>query len=400
LDGRSPVVALAAGALLFAMAGCRANVERRRVLTIALAVFPDEAARYRRFVREFERREHAHVILVAQSYADILRAMLAEGSAGRGRLDLVELDLAMLGQARKAARPLDSVVSSDAEALFPPAAWDAARFGGHLYFVPHRLMWQAMIYNRLRVARPPRTWDELRAFARAHPGKLALKAARYEGAMCDAMQFVWAAGGDPLDPRSAGSLAAFDFLKSLAPYLDPESQVYREMSVLEAQARGSVWIHFNWPFAMGYLASKGLAPGVDLSAPIPSGPQGTATPLGGGYLAIVLSAPHPRLAADFIRYLLTRTTQLRLSHELGWYGSVAPESASRAARLYAGFLAMKPYVRARPTLACYFELSNRWQRAVRSVLFSGESPRQALDMVGTWNNPLATTRTSAQCACR
>jgi trehalose/maltose transport system substrate-binding protein len=377
------------------MAGCRVNVAHRRVLRIALAVFPDEAARYRRFVREFERRERVRIVLVAQSYGDILRAMLAEGSAGRGRLDLAELDLAMLGQAQRAAQPLDSIVSAEAKALFPPAAWNAARFGGHLYFVPHRLMWQAMIYNRLRVARPPRTWDELLAFARAHPGKLALKAGRYEGATCDAMQFVWAAGGDPLDPRLAGSLAAFDFLKSLAPYLNPESQVYREMSILEAQARGTVWIHFNWPFAMNYLASKGLAPAVDLSAPIPSGPSGTATPLGGGYLAIVPSAPHPKLAADFIRYILTRATQVKLSRKLGWYGSVAPEATTRAARLYAGFLAMKPYVRARPALACYFELSNRWQRAMRSVLFQGESPRQALDLVGE-----AAARSVAQCACR
>lgn len=387
------------GSFVFVAAGCRAGTGRRRVLTIALAVFPNEAARYREFVREFEHREHVRVVLVAQSYNDILRAMLAEGTAGHGRLDLVELDLAMLGQAQKAALPLDSVVSPSAEALFPPAAWDAARFGGHLYFVPHRLMWQAMIYNRIRVPTPPRTWDELRAFARAHPGKLALKGARYEGATCDTAQFIWAAGGDLLHPRSAGSVAAFEFLKSLAPYLNPQSPVYRETSVLEAQARASVWIHFNWPFAMDYLASKGLAPSVDLSAPVPSGPHGTATPLGGGYLAIVRSAPQPKLAADFLRYLLKRSTQVKLSRELGWYGSVAPSPTSRAARLYAGFLAMKPYVRARPALPCYFELSNRWQRAMRSVLFSGKSPREALAAVGGWSPPAA-TRASMQCRCR
>ena len=62
--------------------------------------------------------------------------------------------------------------------------------------------------------------------------------------------------------------------------MNDESGVFREMSVLEAQARGAVWIHFNWPFAMGYLHAKGMAPNVNLSAPIPAGPDGRATPLG------------------------------------------------------------------------------------------------------------------------
>jgi len=82
--------------------------------------------------------------------------------------------------------------------------------------------------------------------------------------------------------------------------LNDESAVFREMSVLEEQARGSVWIHFNWPFAIGYLHAKALAPSVNLSAAIPAGPGGRATPLGGGYVAIPTSAPHPMLAAEFI----------------------------------------------------------------------------------------------------
>ena len=144
----------------------------------------------------------------------------------------------------------------------------------HLYFIPHRLMWQAMIYNRVEVPNPPANWDELERFAREHPGKLALKGARYEGAICDVMPFVWTAGGSECTPDSPDSVRALDFLRQLAPELNDETAMFREMSVLEAQARGSVWIHFNWPFAMGYLHAKGLAPSVNLSSPIPAGPEG------------------------------------------------------------------------------------------------------------------------------
>ncbi|HVA77288.1 MAG TPA: extracellular solute-binding protein [Candidatus Binataceae bacterium] len=368
------------------MGGCRQEEPPRVALNIALAVFPDEAARYARFVSSFEAAHQVRVNIVAQSYGDILQALRVQAESRRGSLDLVELDLAMLGQARSDAAVLDDLVTPSAHSLFSGPAWAAATVKHHIYFIPHRLMWEAMIYNRIEVPDPPRTWDELARFARAHPGKLALKAARYEGAVCDAMAFVWSAGGGYCDPESGGSLRAFDFLRSLAPDLNDESAVFREMSILEAQARGTVWIHFNWPFAIGYLKSKGLAPEVDLSAPIPAGPAGTATPLGGGYLAIPVSAPHPELAREFLAWLLTPEAQARLSRELGWYGSVAPAPGSEDAGLYAGFTAMRDHVRARPAVECYPQLSNRWQRAIRAVLLRGKAPEAVLGDILSQNS--------------
>jgi ABC-type glycerol-3-phosphate transport system substrate-binding protein len=153
------------------------------------------------------------------------------------------------------------------------------------------------------------------------------------------------------------------------------------MSILEAQARGEVWIHFNWPFAMGYLESKRLAPQVDLSASIPAGPDGDSTPLGGGYLAIPQSAPHPALAAAFLQYLLSAEVQRNLSHTMNWYGSVPPPPESKDALLYAGFTAMRPFVRPRAVICDYAELSNLWQRALRGAMFGDEPPRHALEEV-------------------
>jgi ABC-type glycerol-3-phosphate transport system substrate-binding protein len=362
--------------LAMLVAGCHTSPEPDQ-LNVALAVFPDEAARYATFVAGFESQHHVHVKVFAQTYTDILQAMRVQAGS-HGSLDLVELDLATLGEAHRYAQPLDAVVSPSARSLFSKEAWDAATIDRQLYFVPHRLMWQAMIYNRVEVPNPPATWNELERFARDHPGKLALKGARYEGAICDVMPFVWTAGGSECTPDSPGSIRALDFIRQLAPDLNDESGVFREMSVLEAQARGSVWIHFNWPFAMGYLHAKGLAPNVNLSAPIPAGPDGIATPLGGGYLAIPNSAPHPKLAAEFIQYLLTADTQAKLSRELGWYGSVPPAPGSEDAQLYAGYTAMRAFVRARPTVDCYADLSDQWRRAIRAVLFENTAPASAI----------------------
>jgi ABC-type glycerol-3-phosphate transport system substrate-binding protein len=378
-SARALLLAAAVIALLNA-SGCSPH-DGWPTLTIALAVFPVEAAHYREFARQFESEHHVHLVLIAQTYSDILRALQAEAGAGRGRLDLVELDLSMLGEARESVGPLDRAVNRQALRLFPASAWQAGTFGGRLYFVPHRLMWQAMIFNHLMVPHPPATWAQLLNFVRRYPGKFAFKAARYEGLICDLMPFVWDAGGNELEPASSTDLRALEFVRELTPGLNPESAVFREMSILEAQARGEVWIHFNWPFAIGYLQSKGLASSVNLSAPLPAGPYGNATPLGGGYFGIPRSAPHPELAAAFLRYLLTPETQEKLSRVMNWYGSAAPPPGSEQARLYAGFTAMRPFARARLPVANYVALSNSWQRAFRAVLFEDQNPRVALAQV-------------------
>jgi ABC-type glycerol-3-phosphate transport system substrate-binding protein len=152
-------------ALAFAifLCGCHTSPEPDQ-LNIALAVFPDEAVRYESFVADFESQHHVHVKVLAQTYTDILQAMRVQAGS-HGSLDLIELDLAMLGEAHSFAQPLDKVVSPPARALFSKEAWDAATIDRQLYFIPHRLMWQAMIYNRIKVPNPPATWNDLARFA-------------------------------------------------------------------------------------------------------------------------------------------------------------------------------------------------------------------------------------------
>ncbi len=353
-------------------------------ITVAMALFPSEAIIYRNILKEFESISGTRVNLVTETYGDILHLLFAQSRAGRGPFDLVEIDIAVLGQAREGVQTLPQSMLATVRAVFPEPAWKVGIVGNQLYFVPHRIMWQAMIYNRLRVPRPPTNWDELAQFARAHPNKLALKGGLYEGIVCDAMPFVWEAGGDELEPTSTDTLTALDFLAGLGPLLNVRSAVFREMSVLEAQARGEVWIHFNWPFAMRYLYEKGLAPAVELSAPVPIGPKGRATILGGGYLGIPRFAPHPHAAELFLRFLLTREVQQRLARELGWLNVLPEQSDTEARMLYDGFIAMRPYIRARATVPNYTGLSNRWQRALEALLFRNVPAAIAVQPVADW----------------
>lgn len=346
-------------------------------LTVVLGLLPGELTGYRAIVADFTRESGVSVVVVPQQYADIRRALAAEAAARSGTIDLVELDVYSLAPAAHDVRPLDAAALADLTAALEPATVRAGTIDG-LRFLPHRVSWQAMLYNEAVLGRPPATWDELRAVARAHPGRIGFKAARYEGLTCDVLPFVWSAGGDGTSFDDAGARAAFALFRDLAPYVDPRSASFKEATIVEAMARGEVLLELNWPFAMAVLASQGLAPAPIRAAPLPAGPDGRATVLGGGYLAIPRGAPHPAEALRLVRYLLSRAVQARLGRELGWFSARRDVPPGAGDALLEGFAAMRGDVRARPERADYPALSRAWQEAFRAVVFDGVAPEAAL----------------------
>jgi ABC-type glycerol-3-phosphate transport system substrate-binding protein len=348
-----------------------------RPLTLVIALLPAELSAYRRVIDDFEAESGRRVVIAAQQYPDIRRLLAAEAAAGAGTIDLAELDVYSLAPSARHVRSLDGPGFDATAAALDPAAVRAGTLDG-LRFLPHRVSWQALVYNHAVLGEPPATWEELLAVARAHPGKIGFKGARYEGCTCDVLSFVWAAGGSGESFTDAGARAAFDLFAELAPSLDRHSETFKEATIAEAMARGEIVLHLNWPFAMSLYASQGLSPDPLRSAPLPRGPDGRATVLGGGYLAIPASAPEPEASARLLEYLLSRAVQERLGRDLGWFSARRDVPPGGGDALLAGFAAMRDDVRARPEREDYPALSRLWQRAFRAVAFDGIAPDAAL----------------------
>ena len=350
---------------------------RDSTLTIAVALLPSELPVYRSVLADFEKETGLRVSVVPQQYADIRRALSAESFAGSGTLDLVELDVYSLAMSARDVAVLPAAdLGAELTALVPQAV-DAGRLDG-LRFLPHRLAWQALIYNHEVLGKPPETWGELLAVARAHPGQIGLKGALYEGLTCDLLPFVWAAGGSGAQLDDAGAITAFRFLAELAPYLAPQSETFKESTIAEAMARGELVLHANWPFVMSLYASQGLAPGTIRSAPLPRGPAGRATVLGGGYIAVPRGAPHFAQAVRLARYLIGHHAQERFERELGWFSARTDVPVGGDNELLAGFAGMRDDVHPRPERADYPRLSRLWQQAFRAVVFEHADPETAL----------------------
>jgi ABC-type glycerol-3-phosphate transport system substrate-binding protein len=143
-------------------------------------------------------------------------------------------------------------------------------------------------------------------------------------------------------------------------------------------ARGELVLHLNWPFVMSLYASQGLSPEPIRSAPLPRGPAGRATVLGGGYLGLPANAPHRAAAIALARHLLGRDVQERFARELGWFSARRDVAVEAGGAALAGFAAMRDVVRPRPEGADYPMISRQWQEAFRAVAFSRSDPETAL----------------------
>ncbi|MGB5875699.1 MAG: extracellular solute-binding protein [Bacteroidota bacterium] len=350
-------------------------------ITVAIALLSSEQPAYRLVLNQFTEETGIHVRLIVQQYQQVREALEAEVRAGQGQLDLVELDVYMLAQVYRSVLPLDSLVGtfSAIREVVDSAAFRAGsppEADGWTHFLPHRLNWQAMVYDASLLSQPPGTWDELLDVCRQHAGAIGFKASRYEGMVCDFFPFLWQSGGDPLQPRSSGSLRALRFLKQISPTLNPAVRSYKEVSILQAQERQEVILHFNWPFVVPLVRKKGLMRSRIRVAPLPAGPAGSVTVLGGGYLGIPRTAPHPSEAALLVDFLLSEQVQRRLTRDLGWFPvrDAGWEELSEDDRIdFSGYLEMRGGLRARPAVPHYGEISRIWQQGFSDLLFEGKS---------------------------
>lgn len=379
--------------LLLLLPACQ---PRERTLTVAAALLPSELPAYREIVSQFAHAHGWQVVVVPQQYAEIRRAVAAEAIAGAGTLDVVELDVYSLAAAASDVTVLDQAAVAPELAAFDPEAVRAGRIDG-LRFLPHRLTWQALLYNHAVLGEAPPTWEALRAVAHAHPGRIAVKGALYEGLTCDVLPFVWAAGGRADAFDDPGARAAFRLFADLAPDLNSQSAIFREATAAEAMARGEVVLELNWPFAMSLFSSQGLAPEPIRSAPLPRGPAGSATVLGGGYLAIPRGTRQRDAALELLRYLVSQPVQAQLSDRLGWFSARRDAAGGVGGALLEGFTAMRSAVHARPARADYRRLSRLWQDAFRAVAFEHVDPDAALAAAARrWTAESGGSRRSAE----
>lgn len=233
----------------------------------------------------------------------------------------------------------DSTMNDIYPALIQYASWR-----GNLYSMPMEATNLALLYNKdmfraagLDPEQPPRTWDELYAYAKKltldknNDGKLdqigffvpIFPAGGPQGSwmVWQWKPFVWQAGGYVIDTEQTkilyndqASVQALSLWKKI--YHDLQLSVFTtDFDVAFASKHLAMAMDGPWNLPRYEKILKNLDWGF---APLPAGPVKQATVVGGEYLAIFKQSKHPDLAWNFIKWIIQPEVQAFWSKKSGY----------------------------------------------------------------------------------
>jgi trehalose transport system substrate-binding protein len=284
----------------------------------------------RTIIPEFQEQTGISVEFLQIEAADFIRQLEAQVQAGRVEVDLFAIDNNSLAPlvANDLIEDLsefeDMIPDETIEALLP-----VLRFDNTLYFLPYRPNVQIAYYNTgmfeqydLEV---PTTWEELEEVARAFyeeegVGRIAVQASPEAGAGpvgVTVTEFIWQAGGEPLEMNSPEAVTAFEYLQGISEYFNPQTPTAKFDTMNTYIANNSVYLGRNWPFGINVIVEEAGRDDVHAYGGW-GGPAGIYNVLGGEVLGIPKGSPNRDAAMVFAEYLMSRETQELLTRELAW----------------------------------------------------------------------------------
>ncbi|MEU7526314.1 sugar ABC transporter substrate-binding protein [Saccharothrix sp. NPDC042600] len=253
-------------------------------------------------------RHHAAHPHVEIKRTAVPRAELEERLARGPRPDIAAVDVAALPRLAAASALTDlSGRFQGWDLPFVEPARDSVRSAGRYYGVPLRTDTPVLLYNRDLfaaggVAGPPATWADLRVTARSLTGAgrwgLCLAAGAGDDLTGTFLPFLWQAGGDVRDVT--GAVEALSFVDSLMAGAHPDSLRWSSTDATTAFTEGRCAMTVNGPRAVPALNAAGLDWG---AAPLPAGPAGTASLVGGEAWVVGAGSPHADRAWEVLRWL-------------------------------------------------------------------------------------------------
>jgi trehalose transport system substrate-binding protein len=363
-----------------------------RTLRMSVALAEDEAIVFEEvIVNGFREATGGDIQLIRIEAADVIRTLEAQVGAGE-----VEIDI--LAQDNNSLAPLVSgdLVEEIPEAaeILPPETIEALlpvlQFDDVYYFLPARPNVQITYYNSARFEQyglePPRTWDELMAAAQAIQEQAGVGLVSIQGVPpgpvgVTVTQFIWQAGGAPLQINTEEAAAAYQFMQDLKPYLTPQYPTATFDTTNTYLLNESVVLAQNWPFGINVIVGQGGKTEI-LTYDGWEGPAGNALVLGGDVFGIVSGTPNRDMALDFVRFFTSRPIQETLTSRLGWpamrtdaFGAVEEWQQP----YFESVLAALEHTMARPNVTYWLQVEQILANAFTDIVTNGQEVQATLE---------------------
>lgn len=277
-----------------------------------------------------------------ENTADAVNKVLNEKAAGvtaNGSVDLIWIN----GENFRTMK--------DGGLLYPPFAsmlpngqfvnWDDPALGYDFgvaiedYESPWASFQWVLEYNSANVENPPKSFEELRDWVKANPGRFTYPAPpNHVGSAFVRMLFYWAAGShepflNEFDQAEYDRVApqVWEYLNEIEPYLWRNGETYPELAQMaDLLANGET------DFAMEYDANRASSYIRDGQYPesIRTYVMDSGTPANISYVAIPFNAPNPAGAMVLANFLLSPDYQISMAdvNSLGWGVAIDPAKLS------------------------------------------------------------------------
>ena len=398
----------AAAACLALLCACaRRAAEADRLVLEHQPLFGDPAP-FRALLDDF-RRQNPGLRLDAEALpggSDLARQFfLTSLDAGATEPDVLALDVVWVPEFARAGWIADLSAAFPPGGIrrdFLPAAADAVVLSGKTWAVPWYLDVGLLYYRKDLVPRAPRTYAELRDFARAAMARdptlhgYLWQGRQYEGLSCNFFESVWGHGGavtDRIDLDTPAARAGLDWLReTLRSGLSPPSVASAsEEETRRAFQDGRAVFLRNWPYVWAEVQRDGSAVKEKVSwttLPTASGAVGAGA-LGGWMLAVNAHSVHRAAAERLIAHLTSPDSAVALA--LAYSRNPARRAAYgdprlvRGAPFIAALLPAAASARPRP-VSPYYDLAadglqGELSAAIVGLRPPGEALRRAQKMV-------------------
>jgi trehalose transport system substrate-binding protein len=362
-----------------------------KTLRMSVALAEDEAKVFQTLiVGGFKTATGGDIQLVRIEAADVIKTLQAQVGSGKVEIDLLAQDNNSLAPlvsgnlVEEIPEAAEVLPKETIESLLP-----VLQFDNKYYFLPARPNVQITYYNSNRFQQyglqPPKTWDELQSVAQAIQQQAGVGLVSIQGVPggpvgVTVTQFLWQAGGDPLQIDSDAGVKAFQFMQGLRPYLTPQYPTATFDTTNTYLLNESVVLAQNWPFGINVIVQEGGKKEI-LTYDGWKGPAANVLVLGGDVFGIVRGSPNRDMALDFIRYFTSRDVQESLTAQIGW-------PAMRTDAFGAVQEWQKPYfetvlsalkvAKARPNVTYWLQVEQSLSNAFNDIVTGGQDVASTL----------------------
>lgn len=303
--------------------------------------------------------------------------------------------------------PVDKYFSKSQQSKYIPGTIEDVQYKGHAYGAPWFTDFGLIYYRKDLLQKyklpVPTTWEQLQSDAKTLLNKKAIKegfvfqGAQYEGLVCDALEYVWGAGGYVYPPAQADKTTA-QAAKGLATMrsmitsgVAPKAvTTYQELQTANDFTNGLAAFARNWPYmwasAQDPKTSKVVGK-VGVTTLMHEPGQKAYSTLGGWWLGINKNSKHPDQAWQFINYLIGMQQQEYYAIHGGHaVAMVAANEADSVVKVnpWAKTVMPKLNIRPRPTSPVYNDISLQMQKDFEGVLDGSMQPSAAVKDVAAF----------------